>query len=115
MHGATWTGFKTAVDVEAEYLQKGFISDMEGMKEYRADIDRIDASLVKLLEERLDVVRKIGEYKAARGLPVFDAEREREKLAKIRQMADREENAEALALIFQYIMDVAKEAEHRIG
>lgn len=88
---------------------------MEDMKEYRAEIDRIDASLVKLLEERLAVVRKIGEYKAARGLPVFDAERERAKLMKIRQMAEREENAEALALIFQYIMDVAKDEEHRVS
>ncbi len=87
---------------------------MEDMREYRADIDRIDTALAGLLEERLAVVRKIGEYKAARGLPVFDAERERAKLEKIRQMAKKEENADALARIFQYIMDVAKDAERRV-
>jgi len=53
---------------------------MEDLKELREQIDGIDRQLVTLLEQRMAVSRSVGEYKAARGLPVLDAERERQLL-----------------------------------
>lgn len=50
------------------------------MDQYRREIDRIDAQLAKLLDERLDVAAKIGSYKQLRGLPVLDENREQEKI-----------------------------------
>ena len=38
----------------------------------RTKIDEIDASLIKLLEERLNIAKEIGEYKKEKGLPVAD-------------------------------------------
>ena len=57
------------------------------MKEYRAQIDRIDEALLQLFKERMDVSRQIAEYKREHGLPVTDAAREREKLADIGEKA----------------------------
>ena len=48
--------------------------------EYRKQIDEIDEQLVKLFSERMEVSKKIGEYKKEKGLPVTDRAREKEKL-----------------------------------
>ncbi len=45
--------------------------------ELRKKIDEIDANLTELLEKRMEVSGKIGEYKKQNGLKIFDAARER--------------------------------------
>ena len=40
------------------------------MKKLREQIDKIDAKILKLYEERLDVVSEIGTYKIENNLPV---------------------------------------------
>jgi chorismate mutase len=50
------------------------------MDGYRAQIDVIDKELLRLFNERMDVVRQIAQYKKEHGLPVLDAAREKEKL-----------------------------------
>ena len=50
------------------------------MDQYRKEIDRIDAEIARLLDERLDVAAEIGRYKQERGLPVLDAAREKRKI-----------------------------------
>ena len=49
---------------------------MSQLDEYRAQIDAIDAQIVDLFQRRMAVTGQVGEYKAARGLPVLDAGRE---------------------------------------
>ena len=46
------------------------------MKKLREQIDKIDAQILKLYEERMDVVSEIGKYKIENNLPVYDAARE---------------------------------------
>ena len=56
---------------------------MKSLQECRADIDRIDAELLKLLTERMEVAESVARYKLANNLPVFDEVRERAVLEKI--------------------------------
>ena len=49
---------------------------MDELEQIRAEIDRIDAGIAALFEERMEAVRAVGAYKAARGLPVRDEGRE---------------------------------------
>ena len=60
------------------------------LQELRGEIDRIDAQLVKLFAERMDIAAKIGDYKKARNLPVFVPAREREKLQDVAEKAGPE-------------------------
>jgi len=53
------------------------------LKDYRVKIDEIDAQLVKLFRERMDVTADIAKYKLEKGLPVLDGGRERQKLSEI--------------------------------
>ena len=65
---------------------------------YRAQIDRIDAELLRLFAERMQTAAGIASYKKAHGLPVLDAGREREKLAQIVKTAPEELQEEAVSL-----------------
>ena len=48
--------------------------------ELRVEINNIDNEIVKLLLQRMEVATNIGLEKKKKGLPVFDAVRERERL-----------------------------------
>lgn len=54
---------------------------MDELKAMRSEIDEIDEKLLDLYARRIDVARRIGEYKKARGMQVFDPEREKLLLA----------------------------------
>jgi chorismate mutase len=60
----------------------------EKLDEYRSSIDNIDAALVYLLAERFKVTRRVGEYKAAVGMPPADLEREALQVQRLRDLAE---------------------------
>ena len=68
------------------------------LSDYRAQIDRIDAELLRLFAERMQTAAGIAAYKKSHGLPVLDAGREREKLAQIVKAAPEELQEEAVSL-----------------
>ncbi len=53
------------------------------IKDLRDNIDRIDAELTKLFQERMETATKIAEYKQKNNLPVFNRERERDVINKV--------------------------------
>ncbi len=59
----------------------------EQLQRFRSSIDNIDAALILLLAERFKVTEDVGEYKAQQGLPPADPEREKEQIARLRQLA----------------------------
>ena len=52
----------------------------EDIKTLRLAIDRIDRQIAELLEQRMDVVSGIYEYKKSKGLPILDRSRETQKI-----------------------------------
>ena len=60
----------------------------EELDDYRSSIDNIDAALVHLLAERFKITHRVGTYKAQRGLPAADHEREAEQVARMRALAE---------------------------
>ena len=57
------------------------------LDDLRASIDNIDAALVAILAERFKITQRVGEYKAAQGLPAADPEREVVQIARLRKLA----------------------------
>ena len=74
---------------------------MTELKEYRKIIDTIDAEITELLENRLDVVKKVAVYKERKGLPVLDASREQEKIEALESFCEEGKTA--------YVSEVLKE------
>lgn len=53
----------------------------------RSSIDNLDAALIHLLAERFKVTQRVGELKAAEGLPPADPAREEAQIARLRALA----------------------------
>ena len=54
------------------------------LQEIRNKLDEIDARLVQLFEERMVLCRDVAEFKISTGKPVYDGEREKQKLEAVR-------------------------------
>ncbi|MBO4265938.1 MAG: chorismate mutase [Lachnospiraceae bacterium] len=87
----------------------------EDIKKLREQIDRIDAKILKLYEERMDVARKIGQYKIDNDLPIYDAAREDEKLEKIFEAVGNEDYADGAAQLFITLMQVSREIQEEMS
>ena len=81
------------------------------MKKLREQIDKIDAQLLKLYEERMDVVRAIGEYKIENNLPVYDAAREDAKLEEVFASVSNKDYADGAAQLFITLMQASREMQ----
>jgi chorismate mutase len=57
------------------------------LQQLRDSIDNIDAALIHLLAERFKCTRRVGEFKAATGLPPGDPAREAEHIGRLRALA----------------------------
>ncbi len=84
------------------------------MKELRERIDGIDSKLLKLYEERMDVVRQIGQYKIENGLPVYDAAREDAKLDEVFASVSNREYADGAAQLFITLMQASRELQENM-
>ncbi|MBQ9939451.1 MAG: chorismate mutase [Oscillospiraceae bacterium] len=83
------------------------------MTSYRKEIDEIDQQLVELLVKRMKVSENIGRYKEENNLPVFDAQREREKLNTLAALAG-EDYENVTDTIYPLIFDVSRSLQFRI-
>lgn len=81
--------------------------------EERQAIDQIDRQMVKLFEERLSVVSRIGRKKQELGLPILDAEREQAVLDKVCGYLENEAYAPYVKKLYQEIMDLAKDYQQQ--
>lgn len=86
---------------------------IRSLDELRGEIDRIDAKLLKLFAERMDVCSGVAEYKAASGRPVHDPARESEKLDAIAAAAPAV-YADGARRLWQTLFDVSRERQERI-
>ncbi len=81
----------------------------------RKRIDSIDQKMVRLLEERMALARRVGEYKAANNLPILDSEREKAVIQSRADMLTNKEIKSAVAEIFEHIMRLSREYQGRIN
>ena len=82
------------------------------LEEYREKIDIVDAKLIALFAERMELSRAIAEYKKENGLPVLDASREEEKLNSVAAQSPeelREYTRRLYMLLFELSRDYQRE------
>ena len=74
------------------------------ISEFRNIIDKIDNELVKLLESRMNAVLSIAELKKQQKLPILDASREQELLAKVASKVENPDFTDTVTSTFQDIL-----------
>ena len=85
---------------------------MDDLKDYRNEIDEIDAEILKQFEKRLAVTEKIAAYKEAKGMPIFDPMREEEKRNAIMDTV-APKNSGYANVLYSTIMEISKDNERK--
>lgn len=82
------------------------------LNELRNEIDAIDEKLLKLFADRMDVCRRVAEYKRENNVPIMQNGREEEIIRRARENSPEglEDSSE---LLFSEIMDISKSLQHR--
>ncbi|MDP4133450.1 MAG: prephenate dehydratase domain-containing protein [Bacillota bacterium] len=83
------------------------------LKDMRSSIDKIDGEIAKLVSERMEVVAQVAKFKAEHNLPIFDPERERQKLSDIASQVGADFASKTDA-IFSLIFDLSRSCQHQI-
>jgi len=88
----------------------------ERLAELRAEIERIDRELVRLIGERVQLARQVGAVKQSAGMPALDRERE----AAVLERADVAARGLGLPFdlvraLFQHIIEMSRRAQDAGG
>lgn len=83
------------------------------LSELRSRIDEIDARIVALYEERMEVCGDVAEYKIRNGKKVFDRSREEEKIAKVKEMTHNDFNRHGVQELFEQIMSMSRKLQYQ--
>ena len=83
------------------------------LKEYREEIDRIDAELVRLFQQRMKVSADIGAWKKEQGLPILDKTRERQKLSDL--VGSAEEDLQSYVhVLYSLLFELSRSYQSRL-
>ena len=88
---------------------------MATLDDLRADIDRVDEVLVRLLNERARRVCEIGRLKKEMGIEIYQPDREKDVLRHVKDVAcEGPLGPDAIGRLFERIIDEARSLERRI-
>jgi chorismate mutase/prephenate dehydratase len=84
------------------------------LKDYREEIDRIDAQIADLFQQRMRVSEGIARYKQANGIPVMDPERELKKIRQVQGLVDKDME-KYIELLYNVIMKLSRSHQKEIA
>lgn len=83
------------------------------LQELRNNIDKIDADILKLFMDRMELCKGVAEYKKEHDLPVFQGGREQQVIDRIKALTNDKELEKGTAALFTAIMDISKILQNR--
>ena len=87
---------------------------MVDLLELRDKIDVIDAQIVELYEQRMEICKQVAEYKISTGKKVFDRQREMEKLEKVKSLTKDPFYKHGVEELFEQIMSMSRKLQYRL-
>ena len=85
---------------------------MDPLEESRGQITATDRELLAALNRRLEIVRRLHDYKLREGLPLRDPGREASLVAALQAANGGPLSADAVARFFQFVVDLTREEIH---
>ena len=83
------------------------------LEELRQMIDDVDDTIISLFQSRMNISAKIAEYKQRHNMPVYDPERERQKLHDLSKKVEEVHEAHISAL-FSLLFEISRTEQERI-
>ena len=87
---------------------------MNKLEEYRKEIDLIDKEMIALFERRMDVARKVGEYKKENNMEILNSKREEEVIEKNVNSLKNKEYKNVTRKFFENIMELSRSLQKNI-
>jgi len=81
----------------------------------RNELDSIDKEILVLLENRMDIIRKIGEIKSKLDIPIEDIEREKEIIKNLTNFSHNKLSDRQLIRIFKAVFQSSKNEQKNIN
>lgn len=88
--------------------------DEMNLAELRDRLDVVDAQIVALYEDRMELCRQVAEYKLENGRKVFDKQREVEKIAKVKALTHNEFNSHGIEELFEQLMSMSRKLQYQM-
>ena len=85
---------------------------MQDLSKLRENINEIDNKIIELWKERMELSLSVAEYKRENNLPVLDAQREKELLDRIKNMAGDELGDYSVSL-YETIMSLSRSYQQK--
>nr|WP_081674237.1 DUF815 domain-containing protein [Butyrivibrio sp. VCD2006] len=82
------------------------------LNELRSDIDKIDSELIELFEKRMEISKKVADYKIQVGKSIFDKKREDQKIEDVKAHTKSDENKEPTGELFEKIMEISRKRQY---
>lgn len=89
-------------------LKGGMQAATDRLKNYRSEIDTIDSEIIKLLNQRMHVSKKIGQLKSQTATDIIDEEREKEILDRITNMSQTHPLKEEIKELYRTIFKASR-------
>lgn len=80
----------------------------------RAEIDEIDSQLTALFLRRMAVTGRVGDYKQKQGIPVLDAAREKDVLARKAALVEDPARKSDVTALFEAIMGISRRQQRKL-
>lgn len=78
---------KIVKENKTEGIGEELLPPLQRLEKLRLSIDNIDAALIYLLAERFKYTKEVGALKTAYGMPAQDPVREKQQVARLRELA----------------------------
>jgi chorismate mutase len=80
--------------------------------ELREQITAVDRALLAGVNRRLEIVRRLHEYKIAEGLPLRDADREESLVRELQEANAGPLSSDGVAELFRYVLELTRKELH---
>ena len=87
---------------------------MTELEAYRREIDAIDGEMTRLFLRRMEVTGRVGAYKQAHGLPVLDAAREKDVLARKAELAEGQAAKADVTALYETILGLSRRQQRKL-
>jgi monofunctional chorismate mutase len=84
------------------------------LKDWRNEIDLIDDEIIRLINQRTRIVKKIGTLKAKAGLPINDPAREKQILEKIYLAQNLGSEKKSISGIYRKILHESRQIQLQV-
>jgi len=86
-----------------------------GLQEHRSEIERIDEQIIRLINQRIEISKKIFEAKKAEGKNIIDPQREKMVLSRAMDLAtEMNLDAGAVKSIFETLIKMSVNKQHEL-